>query len=361
MMRHHDPHATVLFRAVAEAAPGPKWQEIFWHGWPGWSAWFGHWWSPAEAARAERALRRYMPEFTPLWERLVELAGGDPRAAHFLTFWCPPRYLGQCSQAVLTDSDGPVLVRNYDLDPNLSEGRLFRSAWLGRSVIGMVDALAGLADGMNDAGLAISLAFGGRPALGRGFGMPLIVRYLLQVCGDVPDAVEALRHLPCHMAYNLTLLDRSGRHATVLMAPDRPAIVQDVPFATNHQIGVEWPWHARVSQTLERSEFLERTFATPGLDGPVLESRFLAPPLHRRRYALGFGTVYTSIYRPVTGTVQIAWPGLARWRKGFDVFSEDTRRIVYPAGGIPYELFAGDSHDSEQQDCRTAGTTRGFS
>jgi hypothetical protein len=92
-MSHDDRHVTVIFRAVAEAAPGPKWQKIFRHGWPGWSAWFGRWWAPAEAARAERALRRHMPELTPLWERLVELAGGDARAAHFLTFWCPPRYL----------------------------------------------------------------------------------------------------------------------------------------------------------------------------------------------------------------------------------------------------------------------------
>jgi predicted choloylglycine hydrolase len=354
-----DRHVTVVFRAVAEAAPGPKWQEIFRHGWPGWSAWFGHAQAPADAARAERALRRHMPELTPLWERLVELAGGDARAAHFLTFWCPPRYLVHCSQAVLADSDGPTLVRNYDLDPALCEGSLFYSGWLGRSVIGMVEGLAGLADGMNDAGLVVSLAFGGRPTLGRGFGVPLIVRYLLQVCADVPDAVDALRGLPCHMAYNLTLADRSGRHATVLMAPDRPAIVQDISFATNHQIGVEWPRHARLSQTLERYEFLERTLAIPGLDGPTLESRFLAPPLHRRRYALGFGTVYTAVYRPVTGMVQLAWPGLTRWRKGFEAFGEDTRRLAYPASGIPYEIPVGRRHYAQQDGRRTTRTTRG--
>jgi predicted choloylglycine hydrolase len=262
-MSHGDRHLVVEFRSVEEAQPGQKWQAIFRHSWPGWSVWFARWWEPAAARQAERALRRHMPELAPLWERLVELADGDARAAHFLTFWCPPRYLVHCSQAVLADADGPVLVRNYDLDPALNEGRLFRSGWLGREVIGMVEGMAGLADGMNDAGLAVSLAFGGRPAIGRGFGVPLIVRYLLQVCADVPDAVEALRSLPCHMAYNLTLIDRTGRHATVLLAPDRPAIVQDLRYATNHQIGVEWPRHARLSQTLERAEFLERMLGTP--------------------------------------------------------------------------------------------------
>jgi predicted choloylglycine hydrolase len=162
------------------------------------------------------------------------------------------------------------------------------------------------------------------------------------------------------MAYNLTLIDRTGRHATVLLAPDRPAIVQDLRYATNHQIGVEWPRHARLSQTLERAEFLERMLATPGLDGPALEARFLAPPLHRRRYALGFGTVYTAIYRPTKGTAQLAWPGLARWKKGFEAFSEDTRSIVYPAGGIPYEAVARHRHPTQQDDRRTTGETRGI-
>jgi predicted choloylglycine hydrolase len=354
-MHHDDRHAVVTYRAVAEAAPGPKWQAIFRHGWPGWSTWFGRWWDPRGAAGAERALRRHMPELVPLWERLVELAGGDPRAAHFLTFWCPPRYLVHCSQAVIVDADGPALVRNYDLDPALNEGRLLSSGWLGRDVIGMVEGLAGLADGMNAAGLAVSLAFGGRPALGRGFGVPLIVRYLLQVCADVPDAVEALRGLPCHMAYNLTLVDREGRHATALLSPDRPPIVQDARFATNHQIGVEWPRHARLSQTLERAAYLARELEAPGLDGAGLRRRFLAPPLHRRRYALGFGTVYTATYRPAAGAMRLDWPGLAPWPKSFAAFPEDARRIIYPPAAVPREIAPGPVHDAR----RHAGATRG--
>ena len=43
----------------------------------------------------------------------------------------------------------------------------------------MSDCLWGLLDGINDAGLAVSLAFGGR-ATREGFGIPLVVRYLLE-------------------------------------------------------------------------------------------------------------------------------------------------------------------------------------
>ncbi len=332
----------LAFRSVAEAAPGPKWRGIFDSGWPGWSAWLGcHAGGPLagveRAEQAERALRRHMPEMARLWERLVDTAAADERAAQFLTFWTPPRYLVHCAQSALVDDDGPVLIRNYDLDPALNEGCLLDSAWLGRRVIGMVDGMAGLADGMNEAGLAVSLAFGGRPAIGRGFGVPLIVRYLLEVCSDVTDAVEALRLLPCHMSYNLTLIDRQGRHATVFLAPDRPPIVTEARYATNHQIGVEWPRHARETRTVERAEALARTLGQPAADRHALRAAFLSDPVHTTRYGDGFGTVYTAVYHPAEGTMQLAWPGLAPLDQSFGAFAEGTRTITFADGEHPRE------------------------
>lgn len=332
------PPVAVGFRAVSEAQPGPRWRRIFDAGWPGWSAWLGaRGGGPAELARAERALRRFMPELAPVWERLVGIAGGDPRAARFLTFWSPPRYLLHCSQATLVDDDGPALIRNYDLDPALNEGALLRSAWLGRDVAGMVEGLSGLADGMNGAGLAVSLAFGGRPAIGPGFGVPLILRYVLEVCRDTPDALEALRALPCHMSYNLAIIDRDGRCATAMLAPDRPAIVTRAACSTNHQLGVEWPRHGRDTRTLERLACLEAALAEPGVDVAALRARFLAPPLHSRRYGAGFGTVYTATYRPAAGSVELAWPGLAPWRQRLDRFAEGERRILFADEALPVE------------------------
>lgn len=329
---------TVPFRSLSEDLPGPGWGRVFRSGWPGWSSWLGdRAGGPEDLRRAVRALRRHMPEFVPVWERLVEVAGGDPRAARFLTFWSPPRYILHCSQAAIVDADGPALVRNYDLDPALNEGFLFRTAWLGRPVMGMVDGLSGLADGVNAAGLALSLAFGGRPEIGPGFGVPLILRYLLEVCRDAPDAIEAVRGLPCHMSYNLTLLDRDGRHGTVLLAPDRPAIVTASRHATNHQLGVEWPKHGRDSRTMEREAFLAEAIAGGRADAAALRRRFLAPPLHSRRYGEGFGTVYTALYRPAAGSVEIAWPGIEPIRQRLDAFAAGVRRIMFSDGRDPRE------------------------
>jgi len=138
------------------------------------------------------------------------------------------------------------------------------------------------------------------------------------------------------MSYNLTLIDRAGDHATVLVAPDRPPVVSRIPFATNHQFGVSWPMHARLSRTVERAEHLERTLPAAE-DVPALRRLFQTPPIHSLRYGEGFGTVYTAVYRPTQGTVEISWPGLAPWIHRFDDFPEDSRRICYTDGAAPRE------------------------
>lgn len=319
------------FRSLEEQAPGDAWREVFGHGWPGWRQWFqkrDRSDSPT-LAQSRLALRRHMPEMEPIWERLVEAVGGDEVAARFLTFWNPPRYLVNCSQAVILDGDGPLLIRNYDLDPALNEGTIYKTCWHARNVIGMVEGMAGLADGMNDAGLAVSLTFGGRIEFGTGFGIPLVMRYLLEVCADVEDAVSVLRRLPSHMSYNLTLLDRGGNWATVMLSPDRPPMVNRKRFATNHQIWVEWPRHGRETRTLERAECLERLTDNPITTGLDAVRAFLLPPLFARGYDKGFGTVYTAAYRPLSGLMSLIWPDGTSQTWSFADFPKRRFRVRY--------------------------------
>jgi predicted choloylglycine hydrolase len=319
-MHHSKDRSLLQFRSLAEGLPGGTWARVFQHGWPGWRSWYvargGR--NGPSLRESRRALGRFMPEMVKLWDQLVATVEADEDVARFLTFWCPPRYLVNCSQAVLVDVDGPLLVRNYDLDPPLNEATLLDSAWRRRRVIGMVEGMSGLADGMNDAGLAVSLTFGGRVTTGRGFGIPWIVRYVLEVCNDVPSAIEALRAVPCHMSYNVTALDRDGDWASVMLSPDRPPMVSRAPSITNHQLGIEWPRHGRLSNTLARAAFLETLLERPQLGGAGLIDAFLQPPLFETGYARGFGTVYTAAYRPALGEVTLLWPHspAQTWRIG---------------------------------------------
>ena len=61
-----------------------------------------------------------------------------------------------------------MLVRNYDYPADRLEGIIIKTDWAGQQIIGMSDCLWGLLDGMNDAGLVVSLTFGGRRATATG-------------------------------------------------------------------------------------------------------------------------------------------------------------------------------------------------
>ena len=139
----------------------------------------------------------------------MELAGGGDLAARMLALYDPPPYLSGCSQGVLRQSS-PVLVRNYDYAPDRLEGVILHTEWTQRRVIGMSDCLWGLLDGMNDAGLAVSLTYGGRRVLGHGFGIPLVLRYLLETCDNVREASQVLKRLPYQLSHTLTI-GRLGR------------------------------------------------------------------------------------------------------------------------------------------------------
>ena len=302
------------FKSLTEERPSDALRQVFAHGWPGWSAWMRkrRTANATDVRDARLALRQHMPEFESLWDTWLEVCGDAPDIALFLSFWSPPRYLVQCSQAVLIDDQGPLLVRNYDLDPKLNESTLLSTNWRGRRVAGMVEGIVGLADGMNDAGLAASLTFGGRTVSSKGFGIPLIIRYILEICTDVQQAVEALRTVPSHMSYNVTVADAAGAWATVMMAPDRPAIVTRAPFTTNHQLGVEWPRHGRFSNTKGRSDHLALLFENVHLTTDQLVNEFLTAPLASTGYDKGFGTIYTTAYRPQNQTMSLHWMDGAR-------------------------------------------------
>ncbi|NDW54494.1 C45 family autoproteolytic acyltransferase/hydolase [Aliiroseovarius sp. PrR006] len=324
----------LTFRSLTEDAPGKAWRRVVAHGWPGWREWFTErGGGELSLTDARRALRRHMPEIETLWDDLVNTADAGNTLRRFLSFWCPPRYLVNCSQAVLVDDDGPLLIRNYDLDPALNEATMLTTNWRGTRVIGMVEAMSGLADGMNEHGLAASLTFGGRIEVGKGFGIPLIMRYVLQMCRDVTDAVEVLRAVPSHMSYNITLADASGKWATVFITPDRPTMVQEQPWATNHQIGVEWPRHGRISNTLGRAEHLERLLTDPATNATRLNREFLQSPIFSTNYRQGFGTVYTAAYRPTQGRVRLSWhDGTSQdWNIAKPVTREQS--IAYSDGG----------------------------
>ncbi len=320
----------MYWRALDIEMPGPKWSGLFAEYWPDYRNW---WLKEGASARptyseCRRSLGQHMPEMLPLYDDLCALAGGGDNAARFLSFYNPPPYLSGCSQAIWAGKE-PVMMRNYDYNPNAFDQLVLRTNWQGRRVMGTSDGLWGLVDGVNDAGLAISLTFGGRRIVGQGFGVPLILRYVLQTCGTAEEAGAVLARVPTHMSYNVTVLDKKRKYATAMMGPDREALITRAAVATNHQENVEWVSHARFTATVERERFLLQRLRLHKDPEEKFINAFLKPPLYSTAFNAGFGTLYTAVYRPRKREMELRWPGTT-WALSLSDFTEGAREVLLP-------------------------------
>jgi predicted choloylglycine hydrolase len=176
---------------------------------------------------------------------------------------------------------------------------------------------------MNDAGLAVSLTFGGRFVHGPGFAIPLVLRYLLETCTTVDQAVGKLRSIPIGIPQNVTLVD-PDRAVTVYVGPDIPLTEASDACAANHQ-------HLPVpdeQEQLTRTQERLRTVRATGTDVAAM----LKPPLYQFAYDEHLGTVYTAHYRPSEGRVTYHWPDES-WEQSFDDFTPGSRTVAIGRAG----------------------------
>jgi predicted choloylglycine hydrolase len=285
-------------------------------------------WTSEGRAAAVASFAEHMPELVPVMEELA--ASIDlPEAGAVLTQATLKPFFAACSQTGVAGT----LVRNYDFDPAVCSRVISRTEYL-RLVIGMSEFLWGLLDGMNDAGLAVSLTFGGRFVHRPGMSILLVVRYLLETCDTVEQAWERLRRIPMSTAQNLTLVDHE-QTLSVFVGPDIEATRADGACVTNHQLQPVGEEQENDTHTLARLAAITaatetaRAAAATGDPDPSrhVVAALLRPPLYNSDYTSGLGTIYTAAYRPTEGRVAYHWPDGQTWPQSFTDFRPGTRDI----------------------------------
>jgi len=322
---------------INEEKPGEKWGKVFSRTWPYYRAWYlqeGFTARPGYLS-CKDALDEHMPELVELYEQICELAGGGDVTSRFLSMWNPPAFMSGCTQIAWT-KNRPALIRNYDYNPKWFEGVMLKSDWL-QPVIGVSDCNWGLLDGMNGSGLCASLNFGGRNVVGEGFGIPLVIRYLLETCVNVKEAIKTLERIPVHMAYNVMLMDRNGEYATLFLGPDRKPGLFTKKACTNHQEDIEWLEYARQTQTIERQKAAEEYLDNEKMNLDSIFRKFLQPPLHQFDVKKSFGTLYSAAWFPETGEAKLFWKG-KELNQSFEEFNEQqiTVQITKQADSFVY-------------------------
>jgi predicted choloylglycine hydrolase len=302
------------FEAAREDEPGNAWKARFAAGRDEAARWYlgsGRG-PPPGPVECRAALCRHMPELVPHYDKACALVGDDDLAHCILSHYRPPPVIHGCSQAIWLGPGGPALVRNYDFPLNVVSDRFELTAWSGHRVLAKAQRpWGGCLDGMNEDGLVASITDGGSGAQGLGFSVILLVRYVLETCSSVDEAVRVLSRIPIALSQNVTLLDRTGHHATMFLGPDREPAVSLVPACTNHQETT-----TKVG-SLERQRTIIAALEDHTMTLERLTAKFFEPPLYSRRD--GFTTVYTAVYFPTEGRVDYLWPG-KRWSQRFDHF-----------------------------------------
>jgi predicted choloylglycine hydrolase len=323
--------------------------DIFWPGYKNWFLSEGPTNRPGYTTTF-KMLKQHMPEIVPIFESLCELGGGEDLFARFLGLYNPPAFIKGCSQLTWGDHH---LIRNYDFHPHLFEASIIKTNW-NKKVIAMSDCIWGVLDGINENGLAVSLAFGGQEESGTGFGIPLILRYILETCETTAEARAILKRVPTHMAYSVLVVDGNNDYTNAFLSPDVETIFVTSPCATNHFKKVTWPEYEKKAKSLNRLNHLKKILTvksekmkasrssqsgkipnihsgkvpSSALDFNPLKkespstaveseqevinqmvNEFLSAPLFSTDYQEGFGTLYTSVYDTIEKSVKFIWPG----------------------------------------------------
>jgi len=252
-----------------------------------------------DLADARRTLEAHAPH---LWEELQGLAEGleRPLAETVAAFsngrLAYPRH--GCSAAI----GGGLYGRNYDYDPRRYDRVLAAVQVDGAAAsIGFAERLVGRLDGMNEHGLAVGLHRVGEAGAQPGLVPGLIVRILLDTCAGTAEAVERLRRLPHGLAYNYSLLDRSGEAAVVEAAPGAVAVRRGAALAcTNHFQSPQMPPAGGPARGSRRRLAPLEAWARAGLDAAGLFAALNAggSPAFHHGYADGFGTLHTLVAEP---------------------------------------------------------------
>jgi predicted choloylglycine hydrolase len=299
------------FVAIREDTPGSDWLARFVAGRAEAEAWYrgtGRG-APATIAECTAQLQRHMPELIGPYERVCALVGEDDLAHQILSQYRPPPLRQACTQAVWLGDDGPALVRNYDYPLDVVSDHFESTRWFGREVISKGQRpWGGCLDGMNADGLVASVTFGGSPAQGLGFSIILIVRYVLETCSKVSEAVAVLCRIPVALSQNVTVLDKTGTHATVFLNPERAPSVSRAPVCANHQDpSVSTVLSRSAASSMAREQAALLTLESSDATLVKMVEAFLSAPIYSRNASSP--TVYSAVYRPAALTVDYLWPG----------------------------------------------------
>lgn len=178
--------------------------------------------TPERLAFSAACIPLYRAFYPRLFDELQGIADAQSadisliQALLFSMYAMPP--MCACSCFAYSDGQEIIFARNSDFFLALEENNLnvlYRFSDGGFAFSGNTTAFTEIEDGVNEHGLAIGMTAVFPREIKPGFNAGLLVRYLLETCRTVSEALAALKRLPIASAQTITLADVSGDIALV--------------------------------------------------------------------------------------------------------------------------------------------------
>ena len=173
----------------------------------------------------EVAVREHLPELFEELRGVADGSGCDPHLINAIPLTLDSE--GGCSAFAVSGEhtvDRKVIFgRNYDFFPSFRPYcELYRTYPDGAlASIGCSDHWVGRHDGVNEAGVAVAIAYAGRYDGHPGVMFSLAARAIMDRCRSTREAVVLLEGIPHVRNTNFLVADATGRIAVVEVGPDK--------------------------------------------------------------------------------------------------------------------------------------------
>ncbi len=150
-------------------------------------------------------------------------------------------YDNYCSMLALSSENCLVFARNSDflIDIKKITDNTFYRLNQGFSFIGNTTAMIQMEDGINEKGLACGLTFVYPTVKSYGFNAGFLIRYILEKCETMQQAIDFLNKIPIGSSQNIIIIDRFGDLAVAELNSLHKIIrinEANVAYKTNHFI-----------------------------------------------------------------------------------------------------------------------------
>jgi predicted choloylglycine hydrolase len=251
-------------------------------------------------------------------------------------------YKRGCTCFAIKDADNMIFARNSDFFTEIRD--VCESALYlpdkGYSFIGNSTAMVQMEDGYNEHGLAIGLTFIPPKIIKPGLNAGILLRYILEKCRTVKEALKALHNLPISSAQTLTMIDKSGEMAVVECNCEKIVIIEpkeddNYIVSTNQFVSPEMQRYEILSfpDSKVRYEVAHKALKTADVYSVELAEKILGGKygfMCQYERKSGFDTLWSTVYDLKNDRTSRAEgnPSKARFTEDFRLRRSKARRSI---------------------------------